>query len=175
MQSNKSSSRKPRETAADTAGALPEADAAVPVKKARKTTAASGSKAPKKEASKDAVPAKRHRKTAAAGDTAVSPLESPTTALAGEAPAPLRAMAAASGAGTGSFQSDVVESAGNMTEPRAMGGANAPANEAVLNAGVNREEIAALAHSYWAARGYQHGSHEEDWLRAERELKSRRR
>ena len=33
-----------------------------------------------------------------------------------------------------------------------------------------REDIAALAYSYWAARGYQDGSSEQDWLRAEREL-----
>jgi hypothetical protein len=35
------------------------------------------------------------------------------------------------------------------------------------------EEIAALAYSYWEARGYQGGSQEEDWLRAEQELRSR--
>ena len=32
------------------------------------------------------------------------------------------------------------------------------------------EEIAQLAYSYWEARGYQGGSPEEDWLRAENEL-----
>jgi hypothetical protein len=32
------------------------------------------------------------------------------------------------------------------------------------------EQIAHLAYSYWEARGYQGGSPEEDWLRAEREL-----
>jgi hypothetical protein len=32
------------------------------------------------------------------------------------------------------------------------------------------EAIAALAYSYWEARGYQGGSAEEDWLRAEREI-----
>jgi hypothetical protein len=33
------------------------------------------------------------------------------------------------------------------------------------------DEIAHLAYSYWAARGYAGGSPEEDWLRAERELR----
>jgi len=32
------------------------------------------------------------------------------------------------------------------------------------------DAIAHLAYSYWEARGYQGGSPEEDWLRAEREL-----
>ena len=32
------------------------------------------------------------------------------------------------------------------------------------------EEIAALAYSYWEARGCMHGYALEDWLRAEREL-----
>jgi hypothetical protein len=35
------------------------------------------------------------------------------------------------------------------------------------------EEIAALAYSYWVARGHQDGCQEEDWLRAERELSQR--
>lgn len=35
------------------------------------------------------------------------------------------------------------------------------------------EEIARLAYSYWEARGYQGGSPEEDWLRAEMELRSK--
>jgi len=35
------------------------------------------------------------------------------------------------------------------------------------------EEIAALAYSYWEARGCVGGSQEEDWLRAEQELRSR--
>ena len=34
------------------------------------------------------------------------------------------------------------------------------------------EEIAQLAYCYWEARGYQGGSPEQDWLRAERELLS---
>ncbi len=35
----------------------------------------------------------------------------------------------------------------------------------------SHEEIARLAHLYWIERGRQGGRHEQDWLRAERELK----
>lgn len=35
---------------------------------------------------------------------------------------------------------------------------------------VSHEEIAKLAYCYWADRGYQGGSPEEDWARAERTL-----
>lgn len=31
------------------------------------------------------------------------------------------------------------------------------------------EEIAKMAYAFWESRGYQHGSAEQDWLRAERE------
>jgi hypothetical protein len=37
----------------------------------------------------------------------------------------------------------------------------------------SHEEIAVLAYSYWAERGFQGGSALGDWLRAERELKQR--
>jgi len=35
----------------------------------------------------------------------------------------------------------------------------------------SHDEIAALAYSYWEARGHQGGSPEEDWFRAEQELR----
>jgi hypothetical protein len=35
---------------------------------------------------------------------------------------------------------------------------------------VTSEEIATLAYSYWAERGYQGGSPQEDWVRAEKAL-----
>jgi hypothetical protein len=38
---------------------------------------------------------------------------------------------------------------------------------------VTAEEIAKLAHSFWEQRNYVHGSAEEDWLRAERQLSGR--
>lgn len=48
--------------------------------------------------------------------------------------------------------------------------AAAPAAELSLDA----REVAQLAYSYFAGRGYQHGSQVEDWFRAERELRQRR-
>ena len=42
-----------------------------------------------------------------------------------------------------------------------------------INVEPSREEIAKLAYLYWEARGCQGGSEEEDWLRAEIELRSR--
>jgi hypothetical protein len=39
--------------------------------------------------------------------------------------------------------------------------------------GLDPNEIARLAYSYWEARGCQGGSPEEDWRRAEQELRSR--
>jgi hypothetical protein len=39
--------------------------------------------------------------------------------------------------------------------------------------GVSHEEIARLAHRFWAERGRQHGHDAEDWLRAEQELRGK--
>ncbi len=36
----------------------------------------------------------------------------------------------------------------------------------------SREQIARLAEKYWAERGWPEGSPEQDWLRAEHELKT---
>jgi hypothetical protein len=39
--------------------------------------------------------------------------------------------------------------------------------------GLKGEEIARLAYSYWEARGCEEGAAEEDWVRAERDLRTR--
>lgn len=39
--------------------------------------------------------------------------------------------------------------------------------------GPSREQIAALAHKYWAEGGFQHGKDADDWFRAEQELRSK--
>lgn len=38
---------------------------------------------------------------------------------------------------------------------------------------INRDDIARLAYTFWEQRGCQGGSPEEDWLRAENELRGR--
>lgn len=51
-----------------------------------------------------------------------------------------------------------------VSVPTANGAARVP----------DREEIARLAYSYWVERGGRGGSPEDDWYRAERELRERR-
>jgi hypothetical protein len=43
-------------------------------------------------------------------------------------------------------------------------------HEPIAAPAIATQAVAALAYSYWVARGCQGGSPEEDWLRAEREL-----
>jgi Protein of unknown function (DUF2934) len=38
---------------------------------------------------------------------------------------------------------------------------------------ISREQIAQLAHKFWTERGRKHGYHEEDWYRAEQELRGK--
>jgi len=60
--------------------------------------------------------------------------------------------------------------------PTQLDAPSAPAvaeeGEPVACDGPTREAIAALAYSYWEARGYQGGDPEADWLRAEEELRT---
>ena len=55
--------------------------------------------------------------------------------------------------------------------PRRMPRVGETATGAVA-AAPTADAIAKLAYSYWEARGYQGGSEEEDWLRAEQELRA---
>lgn len=56
------------------------------------------------------------------------------------------------------------------TTKRAPRTTEVPAVETVVEP--SQEAIAKLAYSYWEARGFQGGSPEEDWLRAELELRA---
>lgn len=63
-------------------------------------------------------------------------------------------------------------------KPAAKKKAATPSNVTAIDAPrtetfVTREQIAQLAHQLWNERGRQHGSHEQDWLRAEQLLRGR--
>ena len=47
------------------------------------------------------------------------------------------------------------------------------AETVVVERELSREEIARVAYSLWEARGCQHGNPDEDWLRAEEQLRQR--
>lgn len=49
-----------------------------------------------------------------------------------------------------------------------------PQEESVHLSELDQQEIARLAYEFWEARGCPHGSPEEDWLRAERDLQRRK-
>ena len=51
---------------------------------------------------------------------------------------------------------------------------SAIAEEAAQETGDDREEIARLAYQYHQERGGHHGSHEDDWYRAEQVIRERR-
>jgi Protein of unknown function (DUF2934) len=74
------------------------------------------------------------------------------------------------GAGSNSVSSSVIDSVGVMTPVQRSSEVGTKSTEI----SPSHEEIAKLAHSYWVARGYHSGSPEQDWLRAERELKAKR-
>lgn len=65
--------------------------------------------------------------------------------------------------------SAVAQASDSITQLAGAVGTSVPASN-----GIDREEIARLAYSYWEARGCTGGSPEEDWHRAEQELKLRR-
>ena len=66
-------------------------------------------------------------------------------------------------------KSRAVKSKTNDEADAKLGKAPAPQNTG--SARPTHEQIAELARKYWAQRGYAEGNHEEDWFRAEKELR----
>lgn len=161
MQSNKAS-KKTRKNAEETAAAAgPEIGATA--EKTAKPRASRSSKSKKPEVS-DAVSANHHHK--------VSSSVAPEVASAETSPV-ARTFAAAAAASSASPEAAIIDSAGVVAPAVETSLSKTPVTETAPRT-ATREEIAKLAHSYWAARGYAHGFAEEDWLRAERELNGRR-
>jgi hypothetical protein len=72
---------------------------------------------------------------------------------------------------------EIVKKAKAPAKPRksAAKKTTTPENGAVLSnvteMKLSHEQVAQLAHRYWAERGRQHGHDAEDWFRAEQELR----
>jgi Protein of unknown function (DUF2934) len=73
---------------------------------------------------------------------------------------------------------EIVKKAKAPAKPRATAGTAKKATakkqtvaEQVTAMTPSHEEIARLAQQYWAERGWQEGQAEQDWLRAEQELR----
>ena len=82
--------------------------------------------------------------------------------------------------GVGSAAAPARRKTASAPRKRAIGASVASADaaepaltEPVAELSSSREEIATLAYSYWVERGYIAGSPDEDWLRAEAELRQR--
>jgi hypothetical protein len=58
-----------------------------------------------------------------------------------------------------------------VAKPRNTAAKKAVVGNQVQTIGPSREQIAELARKYWAERGWQDGYAEQDWLRAEEELR----
>jgi hypothetical protein len=58
-------------------------------------------------------------------------------------------------------------------KPRKTAASKSAALANVTSITVSYEEVAQLAHRFWAERGHQHGHHEEDWFRAEQEIRQK--
>ena len=59
------------------------------------------------------------------------------------------------------------------TPARKTAPANAATSKSTARPEPTHAEISQLAHQYWKERGHQHGSHEDDWARAEHDLRGR--
>lgn len=156
MQSRKASKKTSKKTDETVVNEISSPEAA-----AKKQPASRSSK-PKKQVAAEKPVARNHRKVA----VGVANVPASEISLAAkELPEPVdkpKVMAAVAGAS---------ESAGIVPESVVIDPVDAvAAPENGTRSHYSHQEVADLAYSYWVARGYAHGSHEEDWRRAEAEL-----
>lgn len=68
---------------------------------------------------------------------------------------------------------DTVKKAKAPAKPRKTAAKKVAVNGVAAATMPSREEIEKLAQNYWAQRGYQDGYAEQDWFRAEQELRQK--
>jgi hypothetical protein len=117
-------------------------------KKPRKIADSTASAALENAGGAELKPKPRTSKSSAPKTTEVVKAETPTHHHKLSAAPVAEALAAVSESSSTSLKSSLAES------PRT----------------VTHQQIAELAHSFWSSRGHAHGSPEDDWFRAERQL-----
>lgn len=162
MQSNKASKKTRKNTEAT---AVPELNAAEAVTKPR----ASRSSKSKVQESNETAPSSHHHKIVASEPESVV---EPVNAQAEVRESDNKVMAAAAGAGS-SPAANILDPVGAVIAENTNRAAENARREPEPVREVRQEDVAKLAYSYFLARGCEHGHAEEDWFRAERELKSR--
>jgi hypothetical protein len=71
---------------------------------------------------------------------------------------------------------ETVKKAKTPAKPRKTASKKTMASTAPASISIHtpsHEQIAELARKYWAERGYTDGQHEQDWFRAEQELRAK--
>lgn len=68
---------------------------------------------------------------------------------------------------------EIVKKAKAPAKPRKTAAKKSEVVEITKQTSVSHEEVAKLAHRFWAERGHQHGKPEDDWFRAEQELRGK--
>ena len=68
---------------------------------------------------------------------------------------------------------ETVKKAKAAAKPRKTAAKKSAVVEIPNHTTISHEEVARLAHRFWAERGHQHGRPEDDWFRAEQQLRGR--
>jgi len=66
-----------------------------------------------------------------------------------------------------------VKKSSTSTKPRKTPAKKTAVAAKISQMPVSHDQVAELAHRFWAERGHRHGHHEEDWFRAEQQLRAK--
>lgn len=69
--------------------------------------------------------------------------------------------------------SETAKKAKTPAKPRKTATKKTAAKPGPVGVPTSPEQVALLAHRFWIERGHQHGKHEDDWYRAEQELRGK--
>ena len=68
---------------------------------------------------------------------------------------------------------EIAKKAKTPAKPRKTATQKTAAKPGPAEVNASPEQVALLAHRFWIERGQKHGKHEDDWYRAEQELRGK--